>query len=418
MSDYFLTLINTIMIRKTLNLKTLSLLMIALLLSCSKDKIADQPKHIQEIAKKAKGEFITLESGATVEKRGENYFIEGDILLTPSQFELIKTNNSFEAVAKEDLDQPYQNASPASSGRLFRTNPNTKSVGVHPNENRMWAMVRYTVNSNVSAGARLAISAAIQHIESTTNIRFYNATGQPTYDSQWGFYYPYIEFFHGTSTNPSAWNAEGNWSTVGRWDAVKNPATQGRGDAGQWLSLQQDESMGPFLPPFSVPMGVVAHEIMHAIGLYHEHTRPDRDNTITVHPDRCRLTGDDYKANFDKRTGNYFMFGSSVDLNSIMMYGMTDFAKDANFPVITLNAGGTYPVNRTALSDLDRSYANYFYLPYIARSDVYRELAPTVYKSDNTVMTAQERSSLQAYLNNGNPNPPNCCRLTNNHTNL
>jgi len=45
-------------------------------------------------------------------------------------------------------------------------------------------------------------------------------------------------------------------------------------------------------------------------------------------------------------------------------------------------------------------------------------LAPTVYKSDNTVMTAQERSSLQAYLNNGNPNPPNCCRLTNNHTNL
>jgi len=408
------------MISKTLNFKTLSLWMIALLLSCSKDKIADYPRQIQEISNNAKGEFITLESGATVQKRGVNYFIEGDLLLTPSQFELIKTNNSFEAIAKEDLDQPYQNASPASSGRLFKTNSSTKSksVGVHPNANRMWAMVRYTVNSNVSAGARLAISAAIQHIESTTNIRFYNATGQPTYDYQWEFYYPYIEFFHGTSTDPSAWNKEGNWSTVGRWDAVKNPATQGRGDAGQWLSLQQDKSLGPLFPPSSVRMGIVAHEIMHAIGLFHEHTRPERDNTITVHPDRCRLTGNDYKMNFDKRTGSYFMFGSSVDLNSIMMYGMTDYAKDVNFPVITLNAGGTYPVNRTALSDLDRSYANYFYLPYIARSDVYRELAATVYKSDNTVMTAQERLSLQAYLNYGNPNPPNCCRLTNNHINL
>ncbi|WP_425570505.1 M12 family metallopeptidase [Sphingobacterium thalpophilum] len=36
-------------------------------------------------------------------------------------------------------------------------------------------------------------------------------------------------------------------------------------------------------------------DIMHAIGLYHEHTRPDRDNTITVHSNRCRLARNEYK---------------------------------------------------------------------------------------------------------------------------
>jgi len=44
---------------------------------------------------------------------------------------------------------------------------------------------------------------------------------------------------------------------------------------------------------------------------------------------------------------------------------------------------------------------------------VYAELADVVYKQDNTIMTPAERLSLQAALINGNPNPPNYCRLTN-----
>ncbi len=65
-------------------------------------------------------------------------------------------------------------------------------------------------------------------------------------------------------------------------------------------------------------------------------------------------------------------------------------------------------------STSDRKWINTLYLPYIARSDTYRELDNVVYKSDNTIMTESERLSLQAQLNNGNSTPPAGGRIDNN----
>ena len=66
------------------------------------------------------------------------------------------------------------------------------------------------------------------------------------------------------------------------------------------------------------------------------------------------------------------------------------------------------------VSDQDRMWINYLYLPYVARSDTYRELDKVVYDGNNKRLTEQERLQLQAQLNNGNPNPPANGRIENN----
>lgn len=76
--------------------------------------------------------------------------------------------------------------------------------------------------------------------------------------------------------------------------------------------------------------------------------------------------------------------------------------------------GSTFYQNNV-LSDLDRAWLNYFYLPYIARSDVYRELDDIVYDGNNNVLTDAQRLELQAALNNGNPTPPSGGRIPNVH---
>jgi len=350
--------------------------------SCKKDVI----EHKVEVPSINETNYVTLKSGVVVEKSGSDYLLQGDILLTDDQFRLLDTEGILERPNENNSTFHNQIQVAGISGTSSIPRSQNKSVGVHPYENRMWAMVRYVVNPNLSWGARQSLSEALLEIEATTNIRFYNATGKPVYDSQYNFYYPYIEFFHATGT--TGWNKAGNRSAVGRSDAIKNYRDHGRNDAGQWLSLQQDYFN------FSVPKSIVIHEVGHAIGLYHEHTRPDRDNFITVHQDRINrdlLDDVGIKANYEPIKGNYYMIGN-LDFNSIMMYGAFDFAKNKNIPVITLKGSEqTYSNNAEKLSTSDRAYINRFYLPYIARSDIYAELAPVVYDANNNVLTPNER---------------------------
>ena len=53
--------------------------------------------------------------------------------------------------------------------------------------------------------------------------------------------------------------------------------------------------------------GNIYHELFHALGFHHEHTRPDRDKHITVHWDNIKSS---MKKNFVKRP-----YGSSNTLD-------------------------------------------------------------------------------------------------------
>ena len=151
-----------------------------------------------------------------------------------------------------------------------------------------------------------------------------------------------------------------------------------------------------------VSISTVIHEICHALGMHHEHQRFDRDSYINVNISNV-ATGDQH--NFTKITSNYFAVGS-FDFSSIMIYGSDAFAIDPNIYVMTRKDNGNPFWDNSSLSTLDRSWINGLHLPYIARVDAWADLAPTVYKADNTIMTSLERENLIRSLNNGNLPPP------------
>ncbi|KAJ3606030.1 hypothetical protein NHX12_028073 [Muraenolepis orangiensis] len=63
-------------------------------------------------------------------------------------------------------------------------------------------------------------------------------------------------------------------------------------------------------------VGNVAHEILHALGFHHEHTRDDRDQYITIFQNNI-MNG--LARNFVKRDGK--TFGLPYDSASILHYG-------------------------------------------------------------------------------------------------
>ncbi|OWA52627.1 putative Embryonic protein UVS.2 [Hypsibius exemplaris] len=70
--------------------------------------------------------------------------------------------------------------------------------------------------------------------------------------------------------------------------------------------------------------GIAQHEIMHAIGFYHEQSRLDRDEYVDINWSNIP---EDKKDQFQKYT-NTTAFGETYDFNSVLHYGMYDFAID------------------------------------------------------------------------------------------
>lgn len=128
--------------------------------------------------------------------------------------------------------------------------------------------VYYVFDRNFSSTGRQIMMQAIQIISNQTRIRFEYGTGNGNY----------IRVFTG----------QGNYSMIGM--------TGRRQD----LSLRD------------MTVGIAIHELGHALGLIHEHQRPDRDNHIWVDPNAERQ-------NF----GNFRRMGyayGAFDFNSIMLY--------------------------------------------------------------------------------------------------
>lgn len=78
-------------------------------------------------------------------------------------------------------------------------------------------------------------------------------------------------------------------------------------------------------------VGSIAHELAHTAGLYHEHSRPDRDDNIVVYKDNAVHNATIY-FNKNRRMRTY----EPYDIESIMHYGPLFFTKDGKTPLYTI----------------------------------------------------------------------------------
>ncbi len=102
----------------------------------------------------SKSDRITLKSGAVVEKRGNEYFWQGDIRLSKEQFKSLDANGTIYPIERPDMVTPED---------IRKDAIRFKSVGVYPTPYNLWAMVRYTLNPNLDFYTRGMIADAIAH---------------------------------------------------------------------------------------------------------------------------------------------------------------------------------------------------------------------------------------------------------------
>ena len=69
----------------------------------------------------------------------------------------------------------------------------------------------------------------------------------------------------------------------------------------------------------------ITHELLHALGLFHEHQRRDRDNYVEIHRENINLDDDDFEINFAKCT-ECEDYGIPYNIESVMHYRPWEFA--------------------------------------------------------------------------------------------
>ncbi|XP_066155159.1 hatching enzyme 1.2-like isoform X1 [Euwallacea fornicatus] len=187
---------------------------------------------------------------------------------------------------------------------------------------KLWpkGVVPYTISPLYEPSDHVTILQAIRIINFMTCVRFVPWDGKgKDYLLIWPIKYP-----------------KGCWSFVGRFGGS------------QIVSLQAPNSAGPNCLGSE---GRAIHELMHALGVFHEQSRWDRDKFVKIHEDNIIPQ---FKSNFDKQSLENTTYSFEYDYDSIMHYGKTFFSKSKGKPTITPKMGHNKKIGqRKAMSKGD-----------------------------------------------------------------
>ncbi|XP_049818579.1 hatching enzyme 1.2 isoform X2 [Aethina tumida] len=187
--------------------------------------------------------------------------------------------------------------------------------------------IPYVISPLYDGSDRVTIYKAIRTLNFMTCVRFVPWNGKSKdYLLIWPIKYP-----------------KGCWSFVGRFGGA------------QIVSLEPPNHRGPNCLGSE---GRAIHELMHALGIFHEQSRWDRDKFVKIHEDNIIPR---YRGNFDKQSLENTTYSFEYDYDSIMHYGTGFFSKEKGKPTITPKMPGGKIGQRKGMSKGDCLKVNDLY---------------------------------------------------------